>query len=227
MNRRAMTRVTWALTLGLMVLPLGACAGQDTSSDQGATEVSEDATTEATAEVDISSLKTLGDVMAIESEGQTSTWNEEHYVYVTNANGAPLRAVVDLTPETYSQIEELDFLDEKYDQKLNDIIGGLELASLDDYSDQVPSQDEMDALVGKTGKELFDDGFTFSTLTMYGGDETVAELEKDLFRYEITFDGTVGGDADSFDGSLVTELPVASVSFIGLSDEATNPENVG
>lgn len=227
MRKQTMTRVALALTLGLTVLPLGACAGQDTSSDQGATEVSEDVTTEETAEVDISSLKTLGDVMAIESEGQSSTWNEEHYVYVTNANGAPLRAVVDLTPEIYSQIEELDFLDEEYDQKLNDIIGGLELVSLDDYSDQVPSQEELDALVGKTGQELLDDGFTFSALSMYGGDETVAEYEKDLFRYEITFDGTVDGDADSFDGSLVTELPVVGAGFIGLSDEAINPENIG
>ena len=224
MKRQSMVRIAWALTLGLAVLPLAACSGQGASSDQGATE---DTTAEATAEVDISALKTLGDVMAIESEGQTATWNEEHYIYVTTVNGAPLRAVVDLTPEIYSQIEELDFLDEEHDQKLNDIIGGLELASLDDYSDQVPSQDELDALVGKTGKELLDDGFTFSTLTMYGGDETVAELEKDLFRYEVTFDGTVDGDADSFDGNLVAELPVASVGFIGLSDEAMNPENVG
>ena len=227
MKRQTMTRVALALTLGLTVLPLGACAGQDTSSDQGATEVSEDVTTGETAEVDITSLKTLGDVMAIEGEGQTSAWNEEHYIYVTNANGAPLRAVVDLTPEIYSQIEELDFLDEDYDQKLADIIGGLELASLDDYSDQVPSQEELDALVGKTGKELADDGFTFSTLTMYGGDETVAEFDKDAFRYEVTFDGTVDGDTDGFDGSVVADLPVASAGFVGLSDEAMNPESVG
>lgn len=224
MKRQTMTRVAWALTLGLVVMPLAACSGQGASGDQSAAE---DTTTEETVAVDVSSLKTLGDVMAIEGEGQTSTWNEEHYVYVTNANGAPLRAVVDLTPEIYSQIEELDFLDEEYDQKLNDIIGGLELVSLDDYSDQVPSQEELDALVGKTGQELLDDGFTFSALSMYGGDETVAEYEKDLFRYEITFDGTVDGDADSFDGSLVTELPVVSAGFIGLSDEAINPENIG
>lgn len=224
MKRQTMTRVAWALTLGLVVMPLAACSGQGASGDQSAAE---DTTTEETVAVDVSSLKTLGDVMAIEGEGQSSTWNEEHYVYVTNANGAPLRAVVDLTPEIYSQIEELDFLDEEYDQKLNDIIGGLELVSLDDYSDQVPSQEELDALVGKTGQELLDDGFTFSALSMYGGDETVAEYEKDLFRYEITFDGTVDGDADSFDGSLVTELPVVSAGFIGLSDEAINPENIG
>lgn len=224
MKRQTMTRVAWALTLGLVVMPLAACSGQGASGDQSAAE---DTTTEETVAVDVSSLKTLGDVMAIEGEGQSSTWNEEHYVYVTNANGAPLRAVVDLTPEIYSQIEELDFLDEEYDQKLNDIIGGLELVSLDDYSDQVPSQEELDALVGKTGQELLDDGFTFSALSMYGGDETVAEYEKDLFRYEITFDGTVDGDADSFDGSLVTELPVVSAGFIGLSDGAINPENIG
>jgi hypothetical protein len=131
MRKQTMAPVAWALTLGLAAMPLAACSGQGTSGDQSA-EVPEDATDQGTAEVDISSLKTLGDVMAIEGEGQSSTWNEEHYIYVTNANGAPLRAVVNLTPEIYSQIEELDFLDEDYDQKLNDIIGGLELASLDD-----------------------------------------------------------------------------------------------
>ena len=224
MKRQAMTRVAWALTLGLVVMPLAACSGQGASGGQSAAE---DTTTEETVAVDVASLKTLGDVMAIEGEGQSSAWNEEHYIYVTNANGAPLRAVVDLTPEIYSQIEELDFLDEDYDQKLTDIIGGLELASLDDYSDQVPSQEELDALVGKTGQELVDDGFTFSTLTMYGGDETVAEFEKDAFRYEVTFDGTVDGDADGFDGSVVAELTVASASFAGLSNAAMDPGNVG
>ena len=224
MKRQAMTRVAWALTLGLVVMPLAACSAQGASGDQGATE---DTTTEETAAVDVSSLKTLGDVMGIESEGQSSTWNEEHYVYVTTANGAPLRAVVDLTPEIYSQIEELDFLDEEYDQKLNDIIGGLELVSLDDYSDQVPSQEEMDALVGKTAQELLDDGYIFFGLTYYGGEETVGQFDKDDFRYEITLDGTVPEDVDTYDETAIADLPVASVSFSELSEAATNPENLG
>lgn len=224
MKRQAMTRVAWALTLGLVVMPLAACSGQGASGDQGAIE---DTTTEETVAVDISSLKTLGDVMAIEGEGQSSTWNEEHYIYVTNANGAPLRAVVNLTPEIYSQIEELDFLDEDYDQKLNDIIGGLELVSLDDYSDRLPSQEEMDALVGKTAQELLDDGYIFFGLTYYGGEETVGQFDKDDFRYEITLDGTVPEDVDTFDETAIADLPVASVSFSELSEAATNPENLG
>lgn len=224
MKRQAMTRVAWALTLGLVVMPLAACSAQGVSGDQGATE---DTTTEETAAVDVSSLKTLGDVMGIESEGQSSTWNEEHYIYVTTANGAPLRAVVDLTPEIYSQIEELDFLDEEYDQKLNDIIGGLELVSLDDYSDRLPSQEEMDALVGKTAQELLDDGYIFFGLTYYGGEETVGQFDKDDFRYEITLDGTVPEDVDTYDETAIADLPVASVSFSELSEAATNPENLG
>lgn len=224
MKRQAMTRVAWALTLGLVVMPLAACSGQGASGDQSAAE---DTTTEETVAVDVSSLKTLGDVMGIESEGQSSTWNEEHYVYVTTANGAPLRAVVDLTPEIYSQIEELDFLDEEYDQKLNDIIGGLELVSLDDYSDRLPSQEEMDALVGKTAQELLDDGYIFFGLTYYGGEETVGQFDKDDFRYEITLDGTVPEDVDTYDETAIADLPVASVSFSELSEAATNPENLG
>lgn len=226
MRKQTMKHVAWALTLGLAAMPLAACSGQGTSGDQSA-EVPEDATDQGTAEVDISSLKTLGDVMAIESETSAAAWNEQRYIYVVDVNGAPLRAVAELTPELYSQIEALDFLDEHHDEKLKEIIGGLELASLDDYSDRLPSQEEMDALVGKTVQELLDDGYIFFGLTYYGGEETVGQFDKDDFRYEITLDGTVPEDVDTYDETAIADLPVASVSFSELSEAATNPENLG
>ena len=66
-----------ALALSLCILPLAAC-GQRTDT---ATDTTPATTSEAgAATADISSLKTLGDVLAIESELEATAWDENHYI---------------------------------------------------------------------------------------------------------------------------------------------------
>lgn len=228
MKSQAKTIVTTALTLCLTALPLSACGGSsDTGGADDAATTEQTATDDAAGEaIDTSSYKTLGDVLAIEAEENEAAWDSSYYVYAFSYNGAPYRAIAEMTSELDEQISELDFLDEDHDEKLLAIIGPLPLKSFENLSDEMLSQEELDALVGKSGKDLIDDGFEFGGYSFYGGAETQAMMVKGLIDYEVTFDGSISGDADSDDSSLIMDLPVTSVSFYGLSDAAIDPMNV-
>ena len=45
-------------------------------------------------------------------------------------------------------------------------------------------------------------------------------MEKGLLSYEVVFDGSISGDADYDDSSLIMEMPVTNISFHGLSNAA-------
>lgn len=220
MRRKTRIRVALALTLGLAVLPLAACAaGSGEQSDAAEEQV------QKKSSVNLASLKTMGDMMDLEGEGQTSTWDGSHYVYVIYVDGAPIRAVADSTPEIDSQIGELDFLADDYDEQLRGIIGELPLSSVEDLSDGIPPQKELDAFVGKTGKDLLDAGFTYVYLGAYGEDtEAVADFDQGLYRYSVTFNESVAEDSE--DAAAIEGLTVKSIEFSELSDMAISPENL-
>ena len=111
MNTGFNTFVAGALALSLMSAPLIAC-GSKQSSDSGATteasqtETTDTETTEQTT-VELSSLKTLGDAMAIEAEYCSSTWDERTYVYAFDTGTQVIRACALLTDEQYQQAQQL------------------------------------------------------------------------------------------------------------------------
>ena len=223
MKSQAKTFVATALTLCLTALPLAACGG---SSDAGGGADSAATTEQTTSDgttgeaVDTSGYKTLGEVLALEVEEEQAAWDSSYYIYAFTLDGVPYRAVAEMTSELDSQISELDFLAEDHDEKLREIIGPLPLKSFENLSTDMLSQDELDALVGQTGKELIDDGFEFAGYSFYGGEQTQATMEKGLLSYEVVFDGSISGDADYDDSSLIMEMPVTSISFHGLSNAA-------
>ena len=97
-----------ALALSLSFMPLGGCAQRtDTATDTTPATTSE----AGAATADISSLKTLGDVLAIESELEATAWDENHYICALVLDGTPMRVVADITDEQCDQINDLDFLD--------------------------------------------------------------------------------------------------------------------
>lgn len=229
MKSHARTFVATTLTLCLTALPLAACGGSsDASGGADGAATAEQATGDSTTKeaLDTSNYKTMGDVLALEAETNEAAWDSSYYIYAFTYNGAPYRAVAEMTSELDGKIGELDFLAEDYDEKLLEIIGPLPLKSFENLSAEMLSQEELDALVGKTGKELIDAGFAFNSYSFYGGEQTQATMEKGILSYEVTFDGSISGDADSDDGSLIMDLPVTNVTFSGLANAALDPTTV-
>lgn len=214
-----------ALALSLSLIPLAAC-GQRADTAEDAAPAAE-ATETSTAAVDIASLKTLGDVLSIDAQTQSSTWDEDHYIVAFVQDGVPIRAIADITPELYDQIESLDFLDPNHDQQLIDIVGNAPLVNVEDFSSAIASQEELDALVGKTGQELLDAGYEFGGFFTVGEFGTQAYMDNGLLRYTVEFNESLPVDSDMDDENLVKDLTVKSIQFSDFSNAALDPTEIG
>ena len=214
-----------ALALSLSLMPLAAC-GQRADTAEDAAPAAE-ATETSTAAVDIASLKTLGDILSIDAQTQSSTWDEDHYIVAFVQDGVPIRAIADITPELYDQIESLDFLDPNHDQQLIDIVGNAPLVNVEDFSSAIASQEELDALVGKTGQELLDAGYEFGGFFTVGEFGTQAYMDNRLLRYTVEFNESLPVDSDMDDENLVKDLTVKSIQFSEFSNAALDPTEIG
>lgn len=196
------------------------------SAADDAIEVTSDGAEDDAIAVDLSSIKTMADAMAY-TDDSSSGWDESRYIYAFNTSTKPVRAIAEITSDQYDQITDAEFdydieLEERQ-AKIKEVIGSLPV-TVEDLSKDIPSQDELDKLVGKTGQELADDGYTFLALYSYGTDaETQAYFDKGNYQYTITFDGALPDDVEEQTLDLVKDMKVTAVEFTGLSGAATDP----
>ncbi len=170
---------------------------------------------------DINSFKTIGDIINSGIDSIQSANTDRYYIYVFQAGKEYYRAVSNITPEISQSLFDLDFDDKNYDSKLNKIISPLEIDKLENLSDTVIPQEELDKLVGKTGEELINDGwnagmgYNLETMEFY--------LNKGAFEYTVVFDGKLENSDDFDEEEAIKPLVVKSVTLNGIGD-ATNVE---
>ena len=219
-----------ALALALGILPLAACSGQQAASSPSAgasSQASESVEPNASAAtIDTSSWKTLGDALDNATSNPNAGWDDEYYLCDFEIGESTIHAVAKMAPGVGEKIAELDFDDKDYNTKLRQAVGGLELISAEDISSYKLDRTAMDALVGKTGQELFDEGFVFEGYFMYGGDNTGATLAKDYFSYGVTFDASVPENNTEEDGASIKNAKVVEVDFQGTSTASLDPATI-
>lgn len=212
------------LALALMAAPLSACgcsAAQNGGADSAAAQKAQ------TAGIDVSSWKTLGDALAHDSGTNSSAgWNGERYVTVFSAGDSVVRVVAKLDPQSYEKLEALDMTQADYEQKFMEVMGGLELESAEDLTEQKLSKEELDAYVGKTAQDLANDGFTFESYWMYGGNETGVTMAKGPLAYNVTFNVTISDSQTEDNGASVMGSTVVAMEYAGASMNATDPSMV-
>ncbi len=208
-----MKRTIAFLLSALLVLSLCACGGAPASSgssDEAGTAVTE--------------LKTLNDAFRAAEDGQSvASWDSEHYVYCFYQDGAATRVAADLTPELEQQIDDVLFSgDSDSDAQLVDLIGDLPLSIVEDLTPAILPQDQLDALAGKTGKDLLDDGWVINGSYWSEDDVLAVLLDNGMFSYQINFDQDVerGDDFDVEAG--IQNLTVQSAELFGLGDMCTD-----
>ena len=123
--------------------------------------------------------------------GQTATGFDRSSGEVVCSNERCVPAIADTVPETF----------------------------IENLSAQIPSQETLDALIGKTGEELLNDGWTCEGWTFEGQNlnELVFHLNHGPFAYDVTFDGTEDLPED-FDEANLNPLTVASITCSGIGD---------
>lgn len=212
-----------ALSLALLAMPLVACSS--TSGDSGTDSGTGSA--EQTSGVDVSGWKTLGDALAASTERPGYGWDDKYFVGEFFVNDSIVRVVAKSTDEALEKSAELDFEDPDYDKKFDEVVSGLEIVSAEDITAQRLSDDDIAALVGKTGKELVDDGFTFEYYDWYGGEEGCSGIfTKGYFSYSVSFDATVSEDQTEDGGEAIMDAKVTEAQYVGTSNATTDPTMV-
>lgn len=219
-----------ALVLTLGVLLLVGCSGQQAASSSIATAASQaSAPAESSisaATIDTSAWKTLGDALANATTVPNAGWDDTYYLCDFEIGESTIHAVAKMAPGVSEKIGELDFEDKDYSTKLKQVVGGLELVSAEDITSYKLDRAAMDALVGRTGQELFDDGFVFEGYFMYGGENTGATLAKDYFSYGVTFDTSIPESSAEDEGASIKDAKVLAVERQGTSNSSLDPAAV-
>ena len=199
------------LVLLMAVCMLTACGG------------SKEEPKEQSAGASVESLKTIGDIIEAAPEDLQSAVYEDKVVYAFKMGDNYYRAIAAISKEDSDAYMKVDFADEDYQEQQNKIVAPLKIDKIEDLSDQLISQEELDKLVGKTGKELVEDGWTYNG--SYFLEEMQFELNKGPFVYMFVFDGSVDEkDYEDYDAEKGTRnMKVKSASFSALGD-ATNIE---
>lgn len=164
---------------------------------------------------DLSSLKTVDDLFRY-TEGWDYSLFEGNFIYIFALDDVFYRAVAQVPAETEAEIAALDLDDEFYNDKVNSLIMALEISRIENISAAVPAQEELDALAGKTGADLLDDGWYVA----YGYDLEKMQffMNRGLFSYTVTFDGSLESVDETGDFEEIRPLKVLSVVYDGLGD---------
>ena len=199
----------------LIVLSLFAACGKQGSSDP--------APTNNGSASDTLSVKTIGEALALKGEGefQSATLGKA-YVVVFEKDGVYWRVIAELTPEQHDALFALDILDEDHEQKEKELVSPLTVTKCENLNEMKLSDDDMTALVGKTGAELLGSGWTSGM--GYNLDSMEFYWEYAPFSYTVTFEKQEQlENTDDFDQeAAVASLKVVSVSFAGLGNSVTD-----
>ena len=207
----------------LAALLLLTCFGCAQSQDAPATSANAQTAPATSANAQTApTYATVGELLAdtkVNHEQRATFLNR--YIDAFELNGVYYRAVATLTDEQEQAIFDLDWNDPDHDAKEAEILNPIAIDSIENLTEQIPAQAELDKLVGKTGKDLLDEGWSCGG---YNLDDMEFWMSKDPFSYSVIFDsnGDKPENTDDFDAEeAIQSYTVKSVTYQGLGD-ATN-----
>ena len=157
--------------------------------------------------VDLSTVTTLGQLLGLPDYG--SGTHDNTYVYAFEQDGVIYRATAEMPAEVSDAVMALDFEDPEYDAKLRELVAPLAVTGITNVSEGVPTQEELDALIGKTGAELLAEGFYNSGWNL---EEMIFYWGKGAYEYEMTMEGEHPG-WETFDEADIEPLTVTSATY--------------
>ena len=127
------------------------------------------------------------------------------------------KVVAAMSAEEYAAYDAISFDDEEAEAKQNAVLTTLTDVTVTDITSMLPTQEELDAYVGKTLGDLEDDGFENTGNSNYEG---VYSFYYDGPVYCCMVDleeGTLIEDMDDYSANDLRELKIGKVEFMCLS----------
>ncbi len=162
----------------------------------------------------LADLRTVGDLFKNVAEQQSMTM-DGIYVYAFELGGSYYRAVAEMPTETFDAYMALDFSDEQYEAKVQELLGGLAITRIEDLNQAVPTEEQLAALVGKTFGELLEDGWSFDG---YNFEEMIFTGSHDVSQYQLTMEGEAPADYSDFTDEDLKDFTVVSAKYDGFGD---------
>ena len=165
---------------------------------------------------------TIGEAMASEGYTGIAGGNDEHYVVVVELDGAYLRVVAYVDDEARRLGEAtLDYVDadtlEAAFEAYSAYIETLPIAYEEEITAQPKTQEELDALAGKTLMEAEEAGYESSSSEMGENDAAIYTVSCGLYEYALLLNETYTEYMEHSDSGYIGDLTVKSASFSGLS----------
>lgn len=167
----------------------------------------------------LDSVKTIGDLKQFELYGYS--YADDKLVMVVIRNDEYIRADAVLPKEVEDQLADLSWEDPDHDKKFDEFVAPVEIAKLTNLSEQLLSQEELDKLVGKSGKDLLENGWT---VLDYYADDKCFFMENGPFQYRAVFEESITESEEMDMEALVKPLTVKSIVFVSLSSSAVDVE---
>lgn len=169
------------------------------------------------------SFKTIGEALdALGDDSAMSAIYEHAYVCAFELDGTYWRLTADLNGEESAALSELDILADDYEEKEKALIAPLAVTKCENLNGMKLTDEEIAALVGKTGEDLINDGWTSGM--GYNLDSMEFFMEHTPFAYTVTFEAQEKlENTDDFDEmEAIRPLKVTSITFDGLGGSATD-----
>ena len=173
---------------------------------------------EGPAAENMADAKTMGDVLAL-PHYEIAT-GEKYFAYIFEHDNTIYRAVSFITPEIFDQLFDLEFDDPEYNEKYNDIAAPLPIDRMDNLTEMIPAQEELDKYVGKTAGDLIDEGWSYSS---YNLEDMAFDMYHGLFMYTVILDGTIE-NSEELDEADIRPLPVKSITWAGIGNGTSDLE---
>lgn len=212
------------LVILLVAFNLFACTNKTENASNNEINVSASESVKEYVDVDTSDfsesdIKTFGDLYKYKNDefyNYQDGYNELIFQMAIEINNAWFRATADLPKDVYEKLQQADF--EKRDEAIKEYVLPLKVAKLENLNTLIPSQKELNQYVGKTGKDLFDNGWTYM---YYNVEDVSAGLYHGPFLYDVLFDanGKKMVNTDDFDFyKEFAEFKVLSVNYTSVGD---------
>ena len=170
--------------------------------------------TAAPAAGDVASVKTIGEAMKLEgTENTENSLYSHYYVYVAAIGGTTYRFIADMDEETTNALFDLDWGDPDSDAKIEELSAPLKIIRIDNVTEGIPAQADLDKLVGKTVGELLEGDWSYSG---YDLDQKVVYLSKTGYECEFSYEGEPEVEEPEEDD--LSALTVKSAKFLSISD---------
>lgn len=166
--------------------------------------------------VDIDSLNTIGDVLALNSEGSTQyALYGDYFIYAFEQDGATYQVIAEVPEDASEALWALEWDDPDHDAKLAELVGPLEIIRCTNLNDGIPSQEELDKLVGKTAGELMEDNWFSGGWNL---DNMEFWMNHDTYSFTVILEGEIEKDFDEFEDEDMYPLVVKSITCDGIGD---------